>query len=639
MTSAQPEAAWPEPRPLAFPRSRARLAERLKSGLPLGSLLALTAVLYLWGLSRSGYANEFYAAAVKAGTLSWKAFLFGSLDPSNFITVDKPPASLWLMELSGRLFGFSSFSMLLPQALAGVASVWLVYATVRRWFSQPAALLSGLILAVTPVAALMFRFNNPDALLVLLLVAGAYAVTRALERGSTWWLALAGAAVGFGFLTKMMQAFLVLPAFALVYLVAAPPRFLRRVWQVLVAGVAMVVACGWWIAIVELVPASARPYVGGSTGNSVLDLVWNYNGLGRISGGSGPGGGGGFGGTPGILRLFNGEFGGQISWLLPAALIVLGAGLVATLRAPRTDRTRAALLLWGGWLVVTGVVFSLMSGVIHPYYTNTLAPPIAVLAGAGSVELWRRRHALAARLALASLLLVTAWWSYRLLERTPGWHPWLRSALLAGGIAAAVAVVAVGGIRHRAALAALVAAGVLAGLGGSIAYTLDTVATAHAGSTPSAGPLSAGGFGGFGGGALRFTAARSGGPGGTGGPGGGATASKTLTALLVKNASAYTWVAATGSSNTAAPLELATGKAVMAIGGFTGSDRSITLARFEQLVAAGRIHYYVGGGDMGGGGPGGGQGVTAQIASWVAGTFKATTVGGTSVYDLTQKAS
>ena len=387
--------------------------------------------------------------------------------------------------------------------------------------------------------------------------------------------------------------------------------------------------------MVELVPASARPYVGGSTGNSILDLIWGYNGLGRISsGGNGPAGG--FSGQAGILRLFDLQIGGQVSWLLAAALIALGGGLLATLRSPRTDRTRAAILLWGGWLLVTGGVFSFMTGIIHPYYTNTLAPPIAVLVGVGATLLWQGRRLLGARLALAAMLIATAAWSYRLLERTPDWHAWLRYAVLFGGLATAVAVVAVGARLTRPGLAALAAAGLLAALAGPLAYTLNTVATPQTGSTPSAGPLSVGGFGGGGarrGSASGFTPPTGAGGGAMGGPG-SRSVSTALAALLAQSASSYRWVAATGSSSSAAPIELATGKAVMAIGGFTGSDQSITLARFKQLVAAGEIHYYIAGGN--GGGPGGGGGVVSEIDSWVASTFKATTVGGTTVYDLTQ---
>jgi hypothetical protein len=310
-------------------------------------LLALTAVLYLWDLSASGYANSFYAAAVQAGTKSWKAFFFGSLDAGNSITVDKPPASLWVMDLSGRIFGFNSWSLLVPQALEGVAAVGLLYGAVRRVAGSAAGLAAGAALALTPAAVLLFRFDNPDALLTLCLVTAAYAVTRALEAGRTRWLVVAGSVIGLAFLTKMLQGFLVLPAFALVYLFAGPVSLGRRIRQVLAGTVAVVVAAGWWVLAVELWPASARPYIGGSTNNSVLDLVFGYNGLGRLLGGSGNAGGGSggasgssFGGATGLSRLFSSEMGNEISWLLPAALLGLVALLWFTRRAPRTDRLR-----------------------------------------------------------------------------------------------------------------------------------------------------------------------------------------------------------------------------------------------------------------------------------------------------------
>ncbi|MGF7236988.1 MAG: ArnT family glycosyltransferase, partial [Frankia sp.] len=244
-------------------------------------LLAATAALYLWNLSASGYANSFYSAAVQSGTKSWKALFFGSSDWGNSITVDKPPASLWVMALSGRIFGFNSWSMLAPQALEGVATVAVLYATVKRWFGPTAALTAGALLALTPVAALMFRFNNPDALLVLLMVAAAYATTRAVERASTRWLIAAGTAIGFAFLTKMMQAFLVVPGFGLVYLICAPTTLRRRIGGVLAGAAAILVSAGWWVAAVELWPAGSRPWVGGSSKNSELDLIFGYNGLGR----------------------------------------------------------------------------------------------------------------------------------------------------------------------------------------------------------------------------------------------------------------------------------------------------------------------------------------------------------------------
>src|SRR5262252_1306449 len=243
-----------------------------------------TALLYLIGLSRNGWANEFYAGAAQAGATSWKAFLFGSLDSSNFITVDKPAGFLWPMELSARIFGVNYWSLLVPQALAGVATIGVLYAAVRRWFGPAAALIAGAVMALTPVATLIFRYNNPDSLLVLVMVLAAYTTTRALESGRTRWLALTGALLGLGFLTKMLQAFLVLPVFGLAYLVAGPPRLGRRIGQLLAGGAALLAAAGWWVALVMLTPAANRPYIGGSTSNSILQLTFGYNGFGRLTG-------------------------------------------------------------------------------------------------------------------------------------------------------------------------------------------------------------------------------------------------------------------------------------------------------------------------------------------------------------------
>jgi 4-amino-4-deoxy-L-arabinose transferase-like glycosyltransferase len=377
-------------------------------------LLVATGVLYLWGLGASGWANGFYSAAVQAGSSSWKAFFFGSFDAGNAITVDKPPASLWVMSLSARAFGVNAWSILVPQALMGVATVGLVYASVRRWFTAGGGLIAGAVVALTPVAVLMFRFNNPDALLALLLTAAAYAVLRAIETASVRWMAVAGVLVGFGFLTKMLQAFIVLPAFGLVYLLAAPASFWRRVGHVTVLGLTTVMACGWWVAIVELWPAGSRPYIGGSQHNSVLELVFGYNGFGRLTGnesgsvGGGPTGTASRWGPTGWLRMFNDSFGGQISWLMPAALIVLVAGLVWTLRRSRTDRTRAALLLWGGWLVITGIVFSLGQGIIHEYYSVALAPAIGGLVGIGTAVVWEARAQWWSRVLMAATAVVTA---------------------------------------------------------------------------------------------------------------------------------------------------------------------------------------------------------------------------------------
>ena len=627
----------------------------------LAALLAVTGVLYVWGLGASGYANDFYAAAVQAGTKSWKAFFFGSLDAGNTITVDKPPAALWPMELSGRIFGFNSWSMLVPQAIMGVLAVWLLYATVRRWFGPAAGLLAGALLAITPVAALMFRFNNPDALMTLLIVVAAYCVTRALENASTMWLLLTGVAMGFAFLAKGLQPFTVLPALGIAYLIAAPTSLRRRLVQLVAAGLAIVVAAGWWVLAVDLTPAADRPYIGGSGNNTALGLAFGYNGLSRITGGSGPGGGGNFSGSTGIDRLFNSLNGGQIAWLLPAALLAIVALAVVAGRAPRTDRTRAAAVLWGGWLLVTGAVLSFASGIIHTYYTVELAPAIAALVAIAAVVLWRRRHELVARLALAVGVLVTGVTSMTLLQRSSDWFPWLATAIAAVAVVAAAALLVPAG-RVRAVGAVSVIAGLIAISGGSAAYALDTVATPQTGSTPSAGPAVSGSFGGGfaggpGGGFGRPSGSRPSGGMPSGGlpsgglpsggftpPGGGGMTSRTAGGATVSSAlvtllenAGTTWSAATIGAQSAAPLELQSGTAVIAIGGFSGSDPAPTLAQFKAWVAAGKIHYFIGSGGSGGfgGGPSAGGSTSSEIASWVESTFTAQTVDGVTVYDLT----
>jgi 4-amino-4-deoxy-L-arabinose transferase-like glycosyltransferase len=625
----------------------------------LWALLVITAVLYLWNLDASGWANSFYAAAVQAGTKSWEAWFFGSLDSSNFITVDKPPASLWIMGLSARLFGFSSWSLLAPQALMGAASVALVFGATRRSLvgfgrrqSAVGGLLAGAILAFTPAAALMFRFDNPDAFLTLLMTAAGYAVIRALPKASWKWLALAGVFLGFAFLTKMLQGLLVLPAFAVAYLLFANTKPVKRLAHLAVAAATLVVGAGWWVIAVALWPASARPYIGGSTNNTVLDLVFGYNGLGRIFGGSGNGGGGGgnsgssFGGATGLQRLFSSEMGLEISWLLPAALLALVFAAVATRQRSRVDPARAGLFVWGGWLLATAVVFSYMSGTIHPYYTVALAPAIAGLLATATVVLWHGRSRWLGRIGLAVSLLAAGGWGFVLLGENADWLPWLRWLLLAATLLGTLGFVVGSMLSLRRVTAVAVLVGMLGGLGGTVAYSIATASVSHSGSIPSVGSTSSSsGFGGGGNG---------GGPGGAGfggtppasgtRPGGGAdagtgtstdsssstaTSSTSLSTLL--KASTARWAAAVNGSQSAATLELDNGVAVMAIGGWS-SDPTPTLAQFEAWVKAGDIGYYISSGSGGGGGNGSGS--AAAIATWVAAHYTATTVGGSTVYDL-----
>ncbi|MDE9365115.1 glycosyltransferase family 39 protein [Luteipulveratus sp. YIM 133132] len=612
------------------------------------ALLLATAAFYFTNLTASGYANSFYSAAVQAGGDSWKAFFYGSSDAASSITVDKPPASLWLMALSVRVLGLSSFAILLPQVLMGVGTVAVVYASVKRYASAAAGLVAGAVMALTPVAVLMFRFNNPDALLTFLMALGAWATMRSIEKGSVRWMVLVGAFIGLGFLTKTLQVLLVVPFFGIAYLVAARTSLPRRVIGALAGVAAMVLSAGWWVAVVELVPASARPYIGGSQTNSFLELTFGYNGLGRIngneSGSVGGGGGGGGWGQTGLFRMFSSSVGGQISWLMPSALILLVVGLVLRGRAPRTDLRRAAYLVWGGWLVVTMLTFSFMAGIFHEYYTVALAPAIAALVGLGGWEAWQRRDRSVGSVTLATATAATATWSFVLLSRTTAFGP-LRIGVLAVGMAAALLLLALRWM-HRRAVPLVLAAALTAGLAGPAAYSIDTIQQGHTGSIVTAGP-STGGMGGpGGGGGGRPPGGTGGAPGGTtqAGPAGGmggllnaSTASSTVVQALRSDASSYTWVAAAIGSQNAAGLQLGSQLPVMAIGGFNGSDPSPTLAQFKQYVAEGKIHYFLAGGGMGGGM--GGSGTGSQISSWVQQNFTSVTIGGQTFYDLTQPSS
>ena len=639
----------------------------------LFALLLATGAFYVIGLTSNGWANSFYSAAVQAGSQSWKAFFFGSSDAGNSITVDKPPASLWVMALSVRIFGLSSFSILLPEVIMGVATVGVVHATVKRCSTAAAGLLAGAVLALTPVAVLMFRFNNPEALLVLLMTLGAWATMRSIEQGSPKWMAIVGVFIGLGFLTKALQVLLVVPFFGLGYVLFANTTLRRRIVGAIVGVGAMLLSAGWWVAIVELIPASMRPYIGGSQDNSFLSVTFGYNGLGRLNGsevGSVGGGQRGPGsGTESITRLFTQTIGGQISWLLPTAALLLIAGLAFRGRRPRTDLRRAAYVVWGGWLLVTGLVFSLMAGIFHEYYTVALAPAIAALVGMGACEAWDRRTHWAGRGVLAAAAGTAAGMGFWLLGRTTAYGGWLRWSVLVVGFAAALLLLLTDRLP-RFATAVTVGGAVAAALAGPTAYAVTTVTTPHTGSIVTAGPNTGGpggmGRGGVPGGGMPrggFPGGAPGGlaggmpggmppggfPGGSGQTGGRAgangmggllnasTPSAEVVAALRAEASSYRWAAATVGSQNAAGLQLGSGEPVMPIGGFNGSDPSPTLDEFKGYVASGDIHYFMGGGGFRGQNGGGNSG--NEISSWVQANFTQVSIGGTTMYDLTQPLS
>jgi len=592
----------------------------------LGTLLAATAALYLWNLSASGYGNTFYAAAAQAGSQSWSAWFFGSLDAQNFITVDKPPASLWVTGLSVRLFGMNSWSVMAPQALMGVAAVAVLYCAVRRAVPNPnhgaaAGLLAGAVLAVTPAAALMFRFNNPDALLVLLLTVAAYCLMRAAMAASWRWLVLAGVVMGTAFLTKMLQGFLVLPGFGLAYLCVAPTSWGKRLAHLLGAVAALIAAAGWWVLAVQLTPASARPYIGGSKDNTVLDLALGYNGIDRILGrhheGKPLGDWGSsslpmMGGRTGLHRLFTGEMANEISWLIPVAFFVVAFGMYLAARRALSRSELCALLMWGAWLTVTGVVFSFMGGMVHPYYTVALAPAIAALVGIGAVWAWQRRSNWDGRCALAAMIMLAAVPSSVLLHRHAFGHSWLPWLIVVLAVVSGSAV-----LWPRPPIALLVS-GCLTGLAGTTVFSVATAATPHHGTIPTA---------------VRSSQV-------TGAWGNDEATNTQLAGVLA--ATHTQWSAATNGSQSAASLEIASGTSVMAVGGWSG-DPVPTLQQFIDDVHAGKISYYVEAG-RGPNSPGvHGEVIRSElhtashireIADWVTAHYPGTFIGGSTVYRL-----
>jgi 4-amino-4-deoxy-L-arabinose transferase-like glycosyltransferase len=667
-------------------------------------LVALLAgALTFWGLTRNGYANTYYAEAAQAASRSWTAWLTNAVDTSGSDSLDKGPLSNMLMGLSGRVFGFSSFSMLAPEALCGVGAVLVLHNTVKRTLGHRAAILAALMLALTPIFVAMSRFNNPDALLVLLEVSAAWALVRALQSGRTRHVLLCGVFVGLAFNVKMLQAYLIVPCLAATLLIAGQGTVRRRVGQLLAGSAAMFAVSFVWYGTMMLIPAVNRPWVGDTTDNSWFSLIFGANGLSRVSGeNSGPGGGATFGGVAGPLRLFNSIVGGQIAWLLPLALVGLALGLWSSGRTSRTDLRRSAYLLWGGWAVVSWAVFSFSTGIFHPYYTTALAPAVAVLASGGLVAMWDRSHdSVAWTVALAVSLVGTAAPAAMLLGRAKGFVPFLAPAVMVVAVLAACTlllarlapVLGSSSVRNRLALVA-VAAGLAAMLAGPTAYSIATVGKSLSGGDPLAGPASAdagldggpGGAGqgaGFGGRGLRAggvpgsaglrppgagapsggvpggappaggsagasappnlfgsgssasagtrgaaSSARSGGAlagkgfgasgigvGAGAGAGPGAGVSKALVSYLKAHQGKAAYLVAAVGSNTAGPIALESGRNVINMGGFMGSDPAPSLAKLKGFIDSGQLHYVL----LGSGGSAGASGARAGGAPGGAG--------------------
>ncbi|MEA2251678.1 MAG: hypothetical protein QOG70_1920, partial [Solirubrobacteraceae bacterium] len=639
-----PAARERRPEPVANPSARWRL---LTARPELLGLLALAAVLNLWSLGRNGWANTYYSAAVRSMATSWHAFLYGSFDVSGVMTVDKPPLALWVQALSVRIFGYHSLSMLVPQALMGVASVALLYDLVRRRFGRAGGFIAGLALAITPMTVAISRHNNPDALLVLCCVAALWCAVRALEGGRTRWLIAAGAFVGLGFETKMGVALTVVPGIAAAWLWISPAGRgrLHALRQLLVGGAAMVIVGGAWPALVQLTPAADRPWVSGTSDNSIFSLIFEYNGLGRVEGQTGgPGGHAGgsslFGGSAGPLRLFGSALGGQVGWLLGFAMIA-GLALVVSSRLRREDARSGWLLAVGGAFLASALLFSFAGGIFHPYYVALLAPFLAALVGAGAGGLIGG----GLNLRIVGPLALLGGVAVELIIRAqyPGQLAWLAPVLVVVGLLAAGILLAV---RERLARLAALGTAIAALMLAPGVWAFDTLGHAASGTFPAGGPASAEGgggggpFGGFAGarrlggrvagvagapqlfGAGAFPgasqppsdAAPHGAPPGLAGPpsgrpgvrgfgaggafGGGAESLKSVLAYVSGHGGGTIAVA---SQSSAASAIIAKDAHVAGIGGFSGRESNVSAAWLAQAVSAGKLRWVVGEQAPGGG--------------------------------------
>jgi len=661
MPYAQP---WPERlRDGARRRSRvlpARL-QRVLARPELIGLLGLTAILNLWSLSINGWANTYYSAAVRSMTTSWHDFLFASLDKSGLMTVDKPPLSLWVQAISARVFGFHPLSLLVPQALMGVAAVGLTYDLVRRRFGRVAGFVAGLALATTPVAVAVSRHNNPDELLVLCTVAAVWFAVRGLETGRTRWLVLCGVAVGLGFETKMAVALMVVPGIAAAWMWVAPRGRIAALRQLLAGAAAMVVVGGAWPLLVALTPAADRPWISGTSDNSIFSLIFGYNGLGRIAGQSGGpqafGGGGGFGGggtmfggATGPFRLLQQGLGDQAGWLIGFALISGLAVLVAS-RLRRSDARTGWLMVVGGAFLTSAVAFSFARGIFHPYYVSLLAPFTAALigAGAGMMLSTERSARVIAPLAIGAGVLT----ELIVLGELNGALSWAVPVTIAVAGGCAVLLALKLSPRNRA---ILVAVGLAALTAAPATWAAETLGHATNGTFPTGGPASAsaggpGGPGGFGGRAGVGGPGGPGGPGGlsqtggaAGGPGGLGSGSATLTAAVrYANAHGGGTIGVSSQSSAAAAI-LSSHANVAGLGGFSGRESSVSASWLASEVASGHLRWVVADSNGGGGAPGDTRSGSRAAMSIVAQTCRPiilTTTGGTkaTMYDCHGRAS
>jgi 4-amino-4-deoxy-L-arabinose transferase-like glycosyltransferase len=628
---AAPAPPRPVPESVTPEREERRpgLLRRAVSRPELLLLLALAAALNLWSLDTNGWANDYYSAAVRSMTESWHNLLFGAFDPAGVMTVDKPPLALWVQALSARAFGLSSWSILVPQAVMGVAAVGFTWDLTRRRFGRVGGFVAGLALAITPTAVAIFRHNNPDAVVLLCSVVALWAVVRALDDGRTRWLVLAGAMIGLGFEAKMGAALLVVPALAAAYLWVSPRGFLASLRQLLAGLAALVVVGGIWPLLVALTPTADRPYISGTDDNSIWSLILGYNGLGRLAGqaggpgvaAGGPGGGGGggvFGGSTGPFRLLNEALGPQGAWLVGFALVG-GIGIAVASRLRRSDARSGWIIATGGAALTMAVAFSYASGIFHPYYVSLLAPFTAALVGGTAAELLR--GGTIARIVAPVAIAVGVAVELVVVDRA-GNLDWLPPVLVVVGAATAATLAIVSAPAVRAGAVALFLAAALAG---PAIWSVQTLGHATSGTFPAGGPASAGGgFGGQGGppampggaGGGAPTAPPQAGPGGFGGGGGGMFGgSSNLTQVLAYTKANGGGTVAVSSQQGASDAIIHSDADVAGIGGFSGRESEPSVSWFAQEVRDGDIRWVLTGGQMGGMGGDGRAGSDAVMTA------------------------
>src|SRR6266700_2954156 len=603
--------------------------------LALAVVMLISIFMNFYQLGQNGFGNLYYASAIRSMLDSWHNFFFVAFDPGGFVSIDKPPLGFWLQTASAKIFGFTPFSIFLPQALAGVLSVLLLYYLVRRHFGVVAGLLAALALAISPISVLTNRNNTIDSTLVLVMLLGAWAVLRAAESGKLRWLLLCAVFVGVGFNIKMLEAYLVVPAYGLLYLMAAPRSIWARIGHLALAALLMLTISLSWAVAVDLTPAASRPYVGSSQNNSEISLALGYNGIQRLLGQFGFGGsnagsstsgnttrqlpgagsstgtftrdfpqtdtgssgqppqnvgsasGGGSSGmfntgNPGLLRLFNEPLGGQIVWLLPMAL--LGMLALAWQGRPRfrEDRTQQSLILWGTWLLTMAVFFSIAT-FFHQYYLSTFAPAICALFGIGVVVMWQDYRRSGWRGWLLPLaLLLTALEQIHIIMSDPSWGMWL-IPLIAIPCAIAAAIMFAGRLMphirlHTRVLASVLGVALLALLLTSAVWSTIPVLADETASLPVAGASGQSTFG-----------AR-----------GMSSIDTALISYLQAHKGNAKYLVAVASSNEADSIILETNQPVMALGGFSGSDPILTTSQLAALVKSGTVRYFLLNGSGGG---------------------------------------